>query len=166
LKAVVVYDTYYGNTKRVAEAVADELKAEGHEVDLRSVRDDYPAPPMGDLMFVGSPIRFGGPTGRIKKFVKKLDRTAWKDKPCVVFTTTMPMPKESEPDKKKQSFDKWGLGGGRKLRDLAKSRGLNALDNFLWVEVEQPDTKTTKIVEGGIEKTKQFTREALLNLKK
>jgi flavodoxin len=163
---VVVYDTYYRNTKRVAEAIAEELKTEGHEVDLRSVRDDSPAPPLGDLMFVGSPIRFGGPTGRIKKFVKRLDKAAWKDKPCIVFTTTMPEPKESEPDKKKQSFDKWGLGGGRKLRDLAKSRGLNALEAFLWVGVYQPDTKTTKLVEGGIEKTKQFTRDALLTLKK
>ena len=45
MKAVVVYDTYYGNTQAVAEAIVQELKTEWHESELRSVREKYPAPP-------------------------------------------------------------------------------------------------------------------------
>ena len=166
MKAVVVYDTYYGNTKRVAEAIAEQLKVDGHEVDLRSVREDSTSPPQADVLFVGSPIRFGGPTGRIKKFVKKLDKDLWTGRPVVVFTTTGVMPKEPATDEQKQSFDKWSLSGGRKLRDLAKARGLSALDNYLWVEVNQQDSKVATLVENGIEKTKQFTREIMAPLKK
>ena len=118
------------------------------------------------MLFVGSPIRFGGQTGRIKKFVKKLDKNTWAGKPVVVFTTTGVMPKEPATDKQKQSFDKWALGGGRKLRDLAKAKGLNALDNYLWVEVDQPDSKTATLVPNGIEKTKQYTHEIVQSLAK
>lgn len=162
MKGVVVYDTYYGNTKRVAEAIADEMKTAGYEVDLRSVREDHLMPSQGDVIFVGSPIRFGGPTGRIKRFVKRLDMGAWKDKPLIVFTTTGEMPKEPATDKQKQSFDKWALGGGRKLRDLAKAKGLSVAENYLWIEV----TEKNQLVEPGIEKTKQFTHEILQTLKK
>jgi len=45
MKAVVVYDSYYGYTKAIAEAIAEELKVERHQVDLRSVRQKHPAPP-------------------------------------------------------------------------------------------------------------------------
>lgn len=166
MKAIVVYDTYYGNTKRVAEGIVEQLKADGHEAEIRNVREDSSSPPQGDVLFVGSPIRFGGPTGRMKKFVKKLDKNFWSGKPLVVFVTVGPEPKEPATDDQKKSFDKWSLNGGRKLRDLAKSRGLNALDNFLWVEVNQSDTKTATLVENGIERTKQFTRETMQPLAK
>ncbi len=165
MKAVVVYDTYFGNTKRVAEAIAEQLKADGHEADLRSVRDDPSSPPQADILFVGSPIRFGGPTGRVKRFVKRLDKEVWTGKPLVVFTTTGEMPKEPATEKQKYSFDKWALGGGRKLRDLARARGFNALENYLWVEVVQADSKTATLVPSGIEKTKQFAHEVLTSSK-
>jgi menaquinone-dependent protoporphyrinogen IX oxidase len=163
MKAVVVYDTYYGNTKLVAEAIADELKTEGHEVELRDVKQDYPAAPQGEVMFVGSPIRMGSVTGRVKRYVKRLDKNAWKDKPIAVFTTVASAPKEPLTDKQRKSYDKWALNAGRKLRDLAKAKGLSALDNYLWVEVR---TEKGPLVETGVEKTKQFTREMLQSLKK
>ncbi len=163
MKGIVVYDTYYGNTKMVAEAIAEQLKAEGHEAETRSVRDDYPASPQGDVLFVGSPIRMGGPTGRIKRFVKKLDKESWKGKPVIVFVTVGMLPKEPATEKQKQSHDKWALGGGRKLRDLAKAKGLDALDNFLWVEVKESEGP---LVETGVDKTKKFTHDIVSTLKK
>jgi flavodoxin len=163
LKGIVVYDTYYGNTKIVAEAIAEQLKAEGYEAELRSVKEDLPTSPQGDIIFVGSPVRMGGPTGRMKRYVKRLDKEAWKDKPVVAFVTVGMMPKEPADEKKKQGFDKWALGGGRKLRDLAKAKGLNANDNFLWVEVKESQGP---LVETGVDKTKQFTHEILTTLKK
>ena len=114
-------------------------------------------------MFVGSPIRMGSVTGRVKRYVKKLDKGAWSGKPVVVFTTTAPMPKEPATEKQKQSFDKWALNGGRKLRELAKAKGLSTIDNYLWVEVKD---QKGPLVESGVEKTKQFTREVLQSLKK
>ena len=63
MKAVIVYDSYYGNTKAAAEAIAEELKAEGHQADLRSVRQKYRVPPEGEILFLGSPVRMGSQEG-------------------------------------------------------------------------------------------------------
>ena len=163
MKGVVAYDTYYGNTKAVAEAIVDQLKAEGHEAELKNVREDDPKSMQGDFMFVGSPIRMGSVTGKTKRFVKKLDAVAWKDKPIVVFTTVGLMPTEPATDKQKESFQKWALNAGIKLRDMAKGRGLSAVDSYLWVEVKE---SKGPLVDSGVEKTKQFTHEIAQSLKK
>jgi len=161
MKGVVVFDTYYGNTKIVAEAIAEQLKAEGHEAELRSVREEYPTPPQGDVMFLGSPVRMGAVTRRVRKYVEKLDADSWKGRPIVVFTTILALP-ENPTDKHIESREKWDLAAGRKLSDLARSTGLNAVENRLWVEVKG---NKGPLVESGVEKTKQFTREMFLSLK-
>ena len=161
MKGVVVFDSYYGNTRIVAEAIAEELKSEGHEVELRSVREKYPAPPQGDIMFLGSPVRFGSTTRKMKKFVKNLDDIAWKDKPIIVFTTIL-WQSENATDKQKESREKYDIVAGQRLGDEAKSRGLKALDNRLWVDVKG---LKGPLIETGVEKAKQFTREVLLSLK-
>jgi flavodoxin len=160
MKGVVVYDTYYGNTKIVADAIADQLKSEGHVAEVRSVRENYPAPPQGDIMFIGTPTRFGSATRRVKKYVEKLDIGVWKDRHIVVFTTILALPPNAT-DKQKESRDKYDLAAGRKLRDLAKARGLNAVEEHLWVEVKG---MKGPLVEAGVEKTKQFTHDTLLGV--
>jgi len=163
LKGIVVYDTYYGNTKKVAETIADQIKADGHEAELRSVREDYPEPLHGDFLFVGSPNRMGSVTGRTKRFVKKLDLEAWKNKPMAVFTTVAPLPKEDATEKQKKGAEKWILGAATKLRDMAKARGLNVVDKVLYVEVK--DAKGP-LVDSGVEQTSQFARDFIQTLKK
>lgn len=160
MKGVVVYESYYGNTKIVAEAIAEQLKVEGHEVELRSVREHYPKTLQGDIMFLGSPVRMGSVSGRVKRYVKKLDKDVWKDNPIVVFTTTLMLPKDAT-DKQKQSQEKWDRSAGCKLRDLAKSRGLNAIENPLWVEVKG---MKGPLGETGVEDAKRFARNVLLSL--
>jgi flavodoxin len=157
MKGFVVYDTYYGNTKIVAESIAEQLKVEGYEVELRSVREKYPEPPQGDILFLGSPIRFGSVTRRVKKYVKKLDKEIWKDKPVIVFTTILMQPKNAT-EKQKESREKYDIAAGRNLRDLARSEGLNTLENHLWVDVKG---NKGPLVETGVEKTRQFTHDIL-----
>jgi flavodoxin len=160
MKGVVVYDSYYGNTKTVAEAIVDELNVEGHDAELRSVRQKYSAPPQGDIMFLGSPIRMGSTTRRVKKYVKKLDRHLWKDKPLVVFTTILELPEDASADRK-NSRENYDIAAGRKLVDEARSQGLNALDSHLWV-----DAKANKgpLVDTGAERAMQFTRDTIRSL--
>jgi flavodoxin len=161
MTGVVVYESYYGNTKMLAEAIAGQLEADGCEAELRNVRKHYPEILQGDLLFLGSPIRMGSVSGRVKRFVKKLDKNVWKDKPIVVFTTTLMLPKDAT-DKQKKSQEKWDRSAGPRLGDLAKSRGLNALENCLWVEVKGIKGP---LVETGVETAKQFAHDILLSLK-
>lgn len=161
MRGVVIYDTHYGNTKIVAQAIAEQLKVDGHEVELRSVRERHPEPPQGDIMFLGSPVRMGAVSGRVKRYVNTLDENVWKDKPIVVFTTTLMLPKNAT-DEQKRSQEKWDWGAGRKLGDLAKSRGLNAVEKHLWVEVTG---LKGPLVETGVQSAKEFARDILLSLK-
>jgi flavodoxin len=36
MKGLVVYDSVYGNTKMIAEAIAEQISAEGHEAVVQS----------------------------------------------------------------------------------------------------------------------------------
>jgi flavodoxin len=163
VKGIVVFDSYFGNTKRVAEAIVEQIKSEGHEAELRNVREKYPSPPLGDFMLVGSPNRMGSVTGRVKRFVRKLDREAWSNKPIAIFTTVAHRPDGEMTEKQKASYEKWALRAGPKLRDKATDRGLKAVDMVLAVEVGD---QKGPLVEGGIEQTKQFTHDFLEKIKK
>ena len=158
LKGVVAYDTYYGNTKQVAEALAEQIRAEGHEVELRNVRDRSTPPPIGDFMFVGSPVRFKKVTRATKRFVKRLDLAAWKGKPVAIFTTVGEMPGPDVPEKKRRSAERWILPGALEFRDLVRARGLNAVEEVLRVGVK--DLKGP-LVPGGIEQTRAFAADFL-----
>lgn len=164
MKGIVAYDSVYGNTKKVAETIAEQIRAEGHEAELRNVREKYPSPPQGDFMFIGSPTRMAKMTGKTKRFVKKLDVAAWKDKPIVAFDTILPMPAEGADEKEKARAQKWIVNGAApKLRDLAKARGLNAREQVLRVTVKE--TKGP-LVDNAIEDTKKFVHEFVTSLKK
>jgi menaquinone-dependent protoporphyrinogen IX oxidase len=163
MKGIVVYDSYYGNTKRVAEAIAEQIRADGHEAELRSLREKYPSPPQGDFLFVGSPVRIARVTRRARKFVKTLDAEAWRNKPVAIFVTVLPSnPNETDP-KKKADAEKWVLSPGPKLRDMAKSRGLNVVDKVLMAVVKEVKGP---LAEDAVEVAKQFAHEFVETLKK
>jgi menaquinone-dependent protoporphyrinogen IX oxidase len=157
MKAAVVYDSYYGNTELVAQTIASELRAQGHEAQLVNIHEEHDAPLPADILFVGSPVRFGSTTKKAKQFVEKLDKPTWMDKPLVVFTTILAQP-EKAGDKQKASREKFDIGAGRKLVELAKAEGLNAVQDHLWVDVKG---LTGPLVETGREESRHFTREVL-----
>lgn len=71
MKAVVVYDSQYGNTKKVAEAVGTALGGESEvlrvgNAGLSSVKDV-------DLIVVGSPTHGGSPTEAIQAFLSRME---------------------------------------------------------------------------------------------
>lgn len=160
MKGAVVYDSYYGNTKQVAAAIAEELEAEGHEAEVWSIREHHRSEPQGDVIFLGSPVRMGSVTGRVKRFVKKLDANVWKSRPLVVFTTTLQLPDDAS-EEKRQSQEKYDWAAGRKLRDLARERGLAAVEDHLWAEVAGMKGPLT---EEALPKTRQFTRDVLQSI--
>jgi len=73
-KVMVVYESLYGNTKLVAESIAEGMKeAAGVEPTLSSVKEvDFDKMPDYDAILIGSPNHIGGPTGSAKKFIDKL----------------------------------------------------------------------------------------------
>ena len=73
MKGIVVYDTSYGNTKKIAETIAEALRESGIEVDLFDVKNvkklsakDY------NFLILGSPTRFGTMSFAIRGFLGKV----------------------------------------------------------------------------------------------
>jgi len=75
-KVLVVYESRYGNTKLVAETIIEGMSQvkgidavihEFKEVDLNKV-------PEYDVILIGSPNHYGGPTKSVREFIDKLEK--------------------------------------------------------------------------------------------
>jgi len=90
-KAIVVYESKYGNTKLVAETIAGGMNqvpgtkamvVELNDVDLSKMGDF-------DAILVGSPNHMGRATRSITKFIDKLGKLNLEKKRGAVFDTYM-----------------------------------------------------------------------------
>jgi menaquinone-dependent protoporphyrinogen IX oxidase len=89
-KVLVAFDTKYGNTKLVAETIAEGMReVEGMEVTISNMKEidlkkiiDY------DAILMGAPNHMGGPTRTAKKFIDKLGKLNL-NKLVAVFDTYM-----------------------------------------------------------------------------
>ena len=133
MKGVVAYDSVYGNTKLVAEAIAEQIRSEGHEVELIALRDRGGVAPAGDFIFVGSPTRMGRMTKKAKEFVEELDEEHWKSRPIVTFDTVGPLPEDEE--KRKKWLSRIDKSAATRMQELAMQRGLSVYQDALHVAV-------------------------------
>ena len=89
MKALVVYDTKWGNTEKVAAAVAA-----GIGKGAQALRVDAVAPDAAgnlDLLVLGSPVLGGKPTKPMQAFLKAIVRTSGTGLRIAVFDTRMKM---------------------------------------------------------------------------
>ncbi len=73
MESLVVYDSKFGNTKKVAEAIADGLRSYGPVSLLgldRLLRHDLGR---ADFLFVGGPTQAHGISARIRTFLDALE---------------------------------------------------------------------------------------------
>jgi flavorubredoxin len=72
-KALVVYDSAYGNTEKVARALATGLESEGVAVDVIKVgAESFDELNDIDLLCVGGPVHAWNASKPMKKFLKRL----------------------------------------------------------------------------------------------
>ncbi|MGZ4862724.1 MAG: flavodoxin family protein [Halobacteriota archaeon] len=88
-KILVVYESKYGNTKRVAETIVEGMKrVTGTETTLSEVKDlDVNTIASYGAIVIGGPTHFGGPTRAIKKLINKLSSFSSESKQFAVFDT-------------------------------------------------------------------------------
>src|SRR5512137_2472724 len=90
MKGIVVYDTSHGNTRTIAETIAETLKESAIEVDLFHVKDARLGAGDYDFLVVGSPTRFGTMSFSVKSFLGKVESEEWANKPFAAFDTENP----------------------------------------------------------------------------
>lgn len=90
-KMVIIYDSKFGNTKKVAEIVAEGFKEKsGTPAPVMFAKNVDPDALVNyDLILIGGPNHVGGPTGPIKKIIKKLAKMNLSGKKIGFFDTYM-----------------------------------------------------------------------------
>jgi menaquinone-dependent protoporphyrinogen IX oxidase len=158
MKGVVVYDTSYGNTKRVAETIAETLKDSRVEVDLFHVKDvkklnakDY------SFLVLGSPTRFGTMSFAVRGFLGKVKSEEWANKPFAAFDTENPENIERARIEKKE----WSAA--EKIAAKLREKKMNQLLPVLKAAVLG---QKGPLVEGEIERTKEYANALATELKK
>ena len=87
MKAMVVYDSVFGNTGQVAQAIGDGLGSP-EEVEVRKVGDVQPEEFAGlTLLVVGSPTRQFSPTGATTSLLKSIPKDGLKGVKVAAFDT-------------------------------------------------------------------------------
>ncbi len=92
MESLVVYDSKFGNTKKVAEAVADGLRSHG-PVRLLGL-DKLPPQNLGkvDLLFIGGPTQAHGLSARMRQFVDALEPRSATGMVATTFDTRFRVP--------------------------------------------------------------------------
>ena len=89
MKALVVYDSKFGNTERIAQVIGNALGS-SYEVEVLQVGTIAPDPFEGlELLIVGSPTQRFNPTEGIKNFLKSLPSSRLKDIKVAAFDTRL-----------------------------------------------------------------------------
>ena len=157
MKGLVVYDTSYGNTRAIAEALTEGLKDSGLEVDLFYVKDvkklsakDY------DFLVLGSPTKFGTMSFTFKRFLGKVKGEEWVNKPFAAFDTENP-----ENIEKSQAEDKeWSAA--EKIAEKLKENKLNQLLPVLKAVVFG---QKGPLKEGEVDRAKEYAGELVAKLR-
>lgn len=158
MKGIIVYDTTHGNTKKIAETIAETIRESGIKVDLFYVKDvkkldgkDY------NFIVLGSPTKFGTMSFTIKRFLGKVKREEWVNKPFAAFDTENPENIEQSRLKNK----KWSAA--EKIAEKLREKKLNQLLPVLKALVLG---QKGPLVEGEMGRTSEYARELATKLEK
>jgi flavodoxin len=72
MKALVIYDSVFGNTEKVAQSIGSALAAAGETETIRVASASLQKLEGIDLLVVGSPTRKFSPTKGVTRFLKRL----------------------------------------------------------------------------------------------
>ena len=151
-KAIVIYESKYGNTKRVAETIIEGInEIEKIETVLKEPKQMEPTEILDyDLILIGSPNHWGGPTRGIKKFIDKLEKIGLEGKMGAVFDTCLG-----------RDFSK----AVRKMEERINEKvpGLKLITPGLSIKVRE---MKGPIVEGELPKCREFGNKIAKQMKK
>ena len=87
--AIVIYESKHGNTKLVAEKIAEGIRqASGVEAEVRGLKKINPEGLTEfDAIVIGTPNHWGGATRGTRKFIDGLARFSFEGKLAAVFDT-------------------------------------------------------------------------------
>jgi hypothetical protein len=92
MRILVLYRSWYGNTKAVADAMAERLHALGHEAAVQDVRQRMSDLAAVDRVLIGAPTRFARVSVKAASALRTLRRRGFGDRLIATFDTYGPLP--------------------------------------------------------------------------
>ena len=87
MKTLIIYDSRFGNTEKIARAIGEAITLLG-EVKVVKVGDANPSELSSiDFLVVGSPTHAGGATRAVKEFLRKIPANALENVRVASFDT-------------------------------------------------------------------------------
>ncbi|MCK4863739.1 MAG: flavodoxin family protein [Dehalococcoidales bacterium] len=149
MKTLVVYDSVYGNTEKIARAIGGAITG---DVKVLHAGEANPAELEGiDLLIVGAPTQAGRPTPAMQAFLKKVTENAVNGMSVASFDTRIPA--------------KWvgifGYAAGKIGKNLKKKGGNLILppEPFFVKGTEGP------LKEGELERAASWATETIKSIK-
>jgi flavodoxin I len=87
MKTLIVYDSVYGNTEKIARAMAEAIIPPDEVKVLRAGEANPPELTSIDLLIVGSPTHGGRPTPAVQEFLNKVDQPSLEGINVTTFDT-------------------------------------------------------------------------------
>ena len=144
MKGVVVFQSKWGNSRQIAQSIADGLTESGHHVEVKRVGSEELETGV-DFIVVGGPTRIGRAYGPIMRLAKRKLQEGWAGKPFATFSTGASVYSEKPSPQ-----------AAEKLGELMKAVGLE--------EIAPPFKAGVKdmhgpLVEGELERAVEYGRE-------
>lgn len=139
MKILVLYDSFFGNTNKIAQAIVDELRQQ-HEVSIAKAETAnlYQLQHL-DFLFVGSPTRAFAPSPKKTAFLKIIPAQSLAGVNVAVFDTRI-APEDIKPKLVGMAI-KWAGYADKKIISLLKPSGADVIlpgEGFLVSESEGP----------------------------
>lgn len=88
MKSLIVYDSIYGNTEKIARAIKDAITGNVKLINISEV--NYPELKTFDFLIIGSPTQGGRPTPAIQNFLDKFQDNIINNIKVAIFDTRLP----------------------------------------------------------------------------
>lgn len=154
MKALIIYDSVFGNTKRVAQAIGEELSAGHVTTEVLSVKETNTSEIVDfDLIVFGSPTHGGRASSDMKEFFGSIPDESLAGKKIACFDTRSDLSEENIFVRTVVRL--LGYAAGRIEGTLRKKGGEPVIEpeGFLVSGREGP------LVEGELERAKKWGRD-------
>jgi flavodoxin I len=155
MKSLIIYDSFFGNTEKIAQALGQALGSE--TVKVQNLVPDQLV--VIELLILGSPTRAFSPSPDIKNFLKSQPSQAFKDMKVTAFDTRLSM---LDINSKFLSFmvKIFGYASGTMVKTLQKKGGTLVVppEWFLVKDSEGP------LKDGELERATEWAKRILAAL--
>jgi flavodoxin len=153
MRGLVLFRSFFGNTKQVADYMGSNISELGHEVEVQDLRQRLPEIGDIDFIIVGAPTRMAGVTGKAKNVLKQLSKSNY-TKPVAIFDLFGPIPSDPKEFEKGKRWLYPGAAG--KMEKEATKLGLNVYSEILRCEVTGIEGP---LGEGELERASMFVSD-------